>query len=1537
MVDEDVDVFFNQNNRVSFRAKGAIEQPLIAQKYVLNRDGFGSTPVSAAPSAASSRCTTPSTRSHTPNVSFRSHKKVGFPIYEVDNKNIIKSPIIRGNSVKNTNRRNSIMSSPDKPAKSVEHDHRKRSGVINKSITISNIFNEHRPKDNAPPLVPDRKYIFNLSSGPVADGAVAQSEQLTGKSVKWKATIDKPIEDLIYPSLRVIEIKTKKVDAFKSWIKKRGEPEKDEEMEDDILKAKWHLEISDNKCINFDSATKELVSSLNKGESYIRLQMKKKIDSRLEDEKKQTVISKLGIKGNESEPIARARHKLDKLEASKSIDNSADTLFYELKRKRVKGKLDKSLIGANIFNHKTVEEICYDNQKKIVDDFLPNDLSYHEEGVLIYRIQNQIRLDDEIENQKYSGKAENLYEGDDMSLDDDTNLNSRYSKFMNSNLIEKNNRSLKLGSLPDLMSRPPSSPSPMHRVIQKLQNESRGAGISLSLDINTDNSNNTITTEYFARIRQALNSRYVGYDFKEIEGKANSENTVTKSNSNILFGSNSTKKTRVASDLLLLAQLKKGIIPERFFKKGLCTDGSVGIDLSDYGIGDDHAICLGESIIAINTIGALGLRNNRLTGLSISIILKNSYAESLKHLDLSSNNLSKGGIEALTDYLKSPNKLAFLNLSKCKLKCFDINLLCKAQLQQSSIEDFILGHNLIGSDGCMGIAELLTRKSCKIKCLDLSWNDIRATGISFIATSLQYNKTCTSLDVSANGINDKGGCSIAMSILHNKTLVEVRLEQNLLNSQSCFVFARAIRFHPTMERLDLSCNPLGEAGIRAVFRSIVSVNLPKCFVLMRNCSKTFTDDIFNHTNAARDSPYDLDLSDPYSSTIYEELLRKTAASPFNCKIEATYKDSSKGTANPIALGVKDGVTVIRGTSTPYTIPATGFVRIEFRQTIPVPKLEMAIHSSPLKTLILIIVFAKNEQDRKLWMSLLCKDLYFTTIQCQLIIDTLESKKILGSGGLTKIDVFEDVWTRVIDNENKYEFLNANLDKKTKREFIGKMTFEQFKFNWKNPTGHYRINLSEKSSYSLMQQLIAINDTESRYSERYSRRGDTSQRGNYFNFRNEVMDGVDFNIDREFTLNLPSNGIVEFDYVSTSRPKVSQPKKQKVEIVDSKPEPLTPKDPPVKSHDNSRPQSPQVEFFDNGKVVDSPDGEKERNANNDDTDNNSPRSRAPSNMDELSHLTTPDIDESKTGPSSRATTPQTQSKNIPIEREITDEEFFQFQKDVGLICTTKISLSDSLLMLVELQVAVAKYYFRCSNVLQILDAFLDDAITQSRVIVCLFGRLWDLWNFDIIMRQLNQKAQYEVILRLGWLNIINPLKPSFDYIIKLMKQEDRILLVTLMELATTESGEQIIEDQRTELTIFTLYGALNRVMNESRPETLIFSYSDIGERSTMVNWSGRREFMKRFLVGTYPINRETYQCITWYKEIEAAGNFTIGPIDLQYDNHLRTLKASSSRSKSIKRSVSQSIKLASKPLITPNELPISTNDVEDTTKSNNDIE
>jgi hypothetical protein len=213
---------------------------------------------------------------------------------------------------------------------------------------------------------------------------------------------------------------------------------------------------------------------------------------------------------------------------------------------------------------------------------------------------------------------------------------------------------------------------------------------------------------------------------------------------------------------------------------------------------------------------------------------------------------------------------------------------------------------------------------------------------------------------------------------------------------------------------------------------------------------------------------------------------------------------------------------------------------------------------------------------------------------------------------------------------------------------------------------------------------------------------------------------------------------------------------------------------------------------------------------------------------------------------------------------------------------------------DLQLASAGFYFTVDQVHTMLDAFDDHWELQARVIVCMFCRIVDIHRMDVLLRHLDRRAQQEVIRRIGCLNLINPLKPSFDYALCLKYLDNRILLITLMELASIESADQIIEDPSTELPIATMYGAYNRTLNETRPETMKFLFTDFGKRTKNVNWASRKDLIRKFLVGTQPIDEQLYHVITMYKELEAEGKLTEGPIDLQYMNYQRQLKSAAHR-------------------------------------------
>jgi hypothetical protein len=62
---------------------------------------------------------------------------------------------------------------------------------------------------------------------------------------------------------------------------------------------------------------------------------------------------------------------------------------------------------------------------------------------------------------------------------------------------------------------------------------------------------------------------------------------------------------------------------------------------------------------------------------------------------------------------------------------------------------------------------------------------------------------------------------------------------------------------------------------------------------------------------------------------------------------------------------------------------------------------------------------------------------------------------------------------------------------------------------------------------------------------------------------------------------------------------------------------------------------------------------------------------------------------------------------------------------------------------------------------------------------------------------------------------------------------------------------------------------------------MFSYCEIGERQSEVQWNYRKDMCKLFLVGSRPWDTKMFRIIKMYKEIVAAKALMMGPIDLQY--------------------------------------------------------
>ncbi|KAG5175366.1 hypothetical protein JKP88DRAFT_351489 [Tribonema minus] len=89
----------------------------------------------------------------------------------------------------------------------------------------------------------------------------------------------------------------------------------------------------------------------------------------------------------------------------------------------------------------------------------------------------------------------------------------------------------------------------------------------------------------------------------------------------------------------------------------------------------------------------------------------------------------------------------------------------------------------------------------------------------------------------------------------------------------------------------------------------------------------------------------------------------------------------------------------------------------------------------------------------------------------------------------------------------------------------------------SPTGPYSLDLQDRVDRLAAQRLSAISARERDESQHRSGRSDTSQRGNWHNFRNETLNGAPVRLTSQWLVDPPRRGRLRFDYVSTRRPRL----------------------------------------------------------------------------------------------------------------------------------------------------------------------------------------------------------------------------------------------------------------------------------------------------------------------------------------------------------------------------------------------------------------
>eukprot|EP00603_Paraphysomonas_imperforata_P008260 CAMPEP_0114432380 /NCGR_PEP_ID=MMETSP0103-20121206/11125_1 /TAXON_ID=37642 ORGANISM="Paraphysomonas imperforata, Strain PA2" /NCGR_SAMPLE_ID=MMETSP0103 /ASSEMBLY_ACC=CAM_ASM_000201 /LENGTH=1408 /DNA_ID=CAMNT_0001602053 /DNA_START=145 /DNA_END=4371 /DNA_ORIENTATION=- len=1217
----------------------------------------------------------------------------------------------------------------------------------------------YKSKDSR--LKPDKVYRFHCGGVLAREyNKMRKGVRAVDKEVKYRAEFSGSVEEFVYPSLRAGQ--ESKNDTSSQPVDFSNEDEAAAKQADDYA-LHWKLDIDDTP----DQDVKKKEASVilaEKGENTLRARMRKTYRQRFVKEKAAKSIHSV----TQMSRVVRKQNMLNNLYGEKKREiETPDDVYYEMVSKSNQEEFSRK-VQHNI--NTSFLERSYDEKAETLATVLPSSLTdpsvrTHMSGLLYYQIKKDLTEKKVNDRMSTNLQAMNVHKlqiaavnhSEDSDSDDGDSLPSmkdkpRPQKGMIRSMSSIQERAEKFRS---------------HRGIsQDVTDDSDEAHTEANIHAMThlkQANHQEYTCNALGRIKRAhyshLNGCDIGYS---------TDDGVTKQPS-------VDELKRKAQDLLLSQELRQGVIPEQLLRKIPRMGDLISLDLSHYSMGDDLCLCLGRSLGILDMLHTLGLRGNRLTHKSLGTIFNNVSLRALRHLDVSMNNITGPSFDVLCSRLSSQEcKLSSLEMVKSCITYDEVRKVTEAIMshETSWLMELSLAQNKLGLEAMRQIVKLLKYEGCAISWLDLSWNEFNSTSGETLANALTENKSLTSLDLSSNALRDEGGQHIAACLLSNKRLQEVYLALNNIGGKTCFIFSKVLRRHPSMKRLNLSDNPLTEAGARSIFRTILKGL--RCFVMMQSCTFNSENGLFKHSNPSLDSPYTLDLAMPYEVSILSELINMVNNSTSHCTFRnISYKPNSKDKAVEISSEIVDGETYLRCGSNPWGIPSTGQLTVHFQHQLTIPQEDMAIDELAFNTILAIVVNARSENDRKNWLFLMCMDAYFTTSQAQDLIDILDDRRLLGPGGISVVEFFRCIWSNIIDTQNIYDFMYHNLDDSERISLMHLLSFEKFKFNWINPTGHWRLDLSNRVQRSVMMQLIALNIVESKASKK-ARRGDTSQKGNWCNFRNEKINSSSIEIGMEFSKSLPWSGVLEFDYVSTTRP------------------------------------PPGVE-------------------------------------------------------------------------EISDEDFSDFIVKLDLTTRRRCDVSRSAVKLLELQLAVTNYYFKASRVINILDCFSEDDMTQARVVIVLFCRIVDLYNLELVFRHLTAFATQDLFQRLGVLNCINPLKPTHNLKLNMRHMDCRILAHTFLSMSSLENGDQLKQHPRSEVDIIVLYSQLGRVIQEeySTDTYLMFSYCEIGERQSDVQWSYRKDMCKLFLVGSRPWDTKMFRIIKMYKEIVAAKALMMGPIDLQY--------------------------------------------------------
>ena len=157
------------------------------------------------------------------------------------------------------------------------------------------------------------------------------------------------------------------------------------------------------------------------------------------------------------------------------------------------------------------------------------------------------------------------------------------------------------------------------------------------------------------------------------------------------------------------------------------------------------------------------------------------------------------------------------------------------------------------------------------------------------------------------------------------------------------------------------------------------------------------------------------------------------------------------------------------------------------------------------------------------------EIEFSADQAQAIL------KECGADAMTKLHTLAKLLPQMCSVNDAHKLISNELDLQERmklRQLLGSLHAPIMG----NATRYYYLDLSKPLDHRAAGRIAQTARAEREFSKKRSGRADTSQHGNWENFRNARFNSDPIVLTQSFFTSLPKTGILSFDYVSTARPK-----------------------------------------------------------------------------------------------------------------------------------------------------------------------------------------------------------------------------------------------------------------------------------------------------------------------------------------------------------------------------------------------------------------